>query len=58
MLKNINNFEIYLNNLNIKFNVIGLTETWIKESNVQLCEMKGYKSEHLFREKTSGGGVS
>ena len=36
LLKNMNNFELYLDGLEIDFNVIGVSETWIKESNVSL----------------------
>ena len=56
--KNVANFEIFLNNLEYNFAVIGLSETWIKESNVELCNIEGYNCEHLYRKDRIGGGVS
>ena len=56
--KNLNNLELYFKNLNMTFSVIGLSETWIQESNVLISGIDGYKCEHVYREKKTGGGVS
>ena len=37
--KNLNNFECYLRNFSHQFKVIGLSETWNNEFNVDMCEM-------------------
>ena len=57
-VKNLNNFELYINNLDFSFNVIGLSETWIKEHNCALLELNGYNSRHVYRPRRVGGGVS
>ena len=56
--KNLNNFECYLRNFSHQFKVIGLSETWNNEFNVDMCEIKCYNSEHLYRSNRKGGGVS
>ena len=56
--KHINKLELYLKNMEYHFNVIGLSETWMKEHNSSLLELHGYKSEHTYRTNNIGGGVS
>ena len=49
-------FQSYLNTLEHRFSIIGLTETWLKPLNV--CGIEGYDHVGITREKTKGGGVS
>jgi exonuclease III len=56
--KNFLDLQYLLSNLNIKFTIIGITETWLSETNVDLHEMTGYSSEHNYRKHKRGGGVS
>ena len=58
MPKNLNTFENYIGLLNHKFSIIGITETWLKESTKQLYSLDGYKPLHICRPDRSGGGVS
>ena len=58
MPKNMNKFENYLELLNHKFSIIGITETWLKESTKQLYSLDGYQPIHICRPDRSGGGVS
>ena len=45
--------------MDIKFDVIGLTETWLKENNKDLYGLPGYsKPEHSCRTDRPGGGVA
>ena len=45
-----------LNASGIRFSVIGLTETWLKESS-HMVDIDGFKFVHKYREKRHGGGV-
>ena len=56
--KNLNNLDSYLNSLNHKFSIIGLSENWLKSDTVEIFGIDGYKSEHSFRPQRPGGGVS
>lgn len=56
--KNLNKFEAYLHNIDINFNVIGLTETWFNENNIERYTMQGYNHEYEYRKSKKGGGVS
>ena len=47
-----------MSNLNIHFTVICITESWLKESNVNTYALMGYKHEHVCRKHKTGGGVS
>ena len=52
-------FRIFLNNLDVKFDIIGLSETWLKESNRNLYGLNGYcKPELDCRTHKTGGGVA
>ena len=50
--------ELYLKALNFNFNIIGLCETWLKETNCNLYNLPGYVSEHCCRKDKNGGGVA
>ena len=42
----------------IKFNIISLTETWMKSDNVETFGIDGYVHEYLIRDTKAGGGTS
>ena len=56
--KNLSNLENYLSLLSPKFQLIGLTETWLKTHNKDLYNLCGYKHESKIRDDKMGGGVS
>ena len=56
--KNLQHFELFMSNLNIHFTVICITESWLKESNVNTYAITGYKHEHVYHKHKAGGGVS
>ena len=56
--RNLSYLQTYLNNLDIQFSVIGISETWLEPYNVDCYGMDGYKEEHLYRSERMGGGVS
>ena len=57
-IKNLGKFEMYLSNLKHTFPIIAISESWIKNHNVDTCNMYGYQSEHNYRPNKGGGGVS
>ena len=56
--KNLKRLEHYLDNLDLEFSIIALSETWLKDHSVDLYDLNGYSSEHNYRKSRSGGGVS
>ena len=56
--KNLDKLENYLAGLRFSFTVIGISETWLKESNVDCYSLRGYQHYFVYRENKSGGGVS
>ena len=58
MPANFTSFLSYLENITHKFSVIGLTETWLKQSNVPLYGITGYNHIAITRSHGKGGGVS
>jgi hypothetical protein len=55
--RNLRSFNNLLANLNCSFSVLGFSETWLCESNLDLYEIDGYCSEHNCRNSRRGGGV-
>ena len=51
-------FTTLLDIIDIKFQLIALTETWLKEYNTDLFNIDGYTHESQIREGREGGGVS
>ena len=51
-------FLSYINNLNHDFSVIGLSETWLKPSNISAYGIDSYSHIGLTRSNGTGGGVS
>ena len=47
-----------MNSLVHEFNTIGLSETWLNNSNKNLYNLPMYDSEHFIRENKRGGSVS
>ena len=54
----IDDLQVFLNQLNVKFNIICLTETWLHDSNKHLINIPGYTFHHYVRSIGRGGGVS
>ena len=44
--------------MNFEFSIIGLSETWINETNISNYKLSGYNHVHSYRKSKSGGGVS
>ena len=57
-VKNLKNFELYLGGLEFQFPIIALSESWLREDNLDKYGMIGYSSEHNIRKNRRGGGVS
>ena len=55
---NLQNFESYLQLLNIEFSVIGITETWFDDTSCLLYSMQNYNCIENHRKNQSGGGVA
>ena len=55
---NLKEFTYYLNNLNIEFTFIILSETWAKEHNTDMHIIPGYKQISCLRKNAKGGEVS
>lgn len=56
-----NKFEelkIYLNKDNVVYDIVVVTETWVKRANVDMYNIAGYCSYHSTRDIRDGGGVS
>ena len=47
--KNLTSLERYINNLDQNFTVIGISESWFKEHNVDRYGIEGYNGVHTFR---------
>ena len=56
--KNLPQLLSYFHVLNYTFNVIGLTETWAKEENVDQHNIQSYEHYYINRNNRKGGGVS
>ena len=55
--KNLLYLTTYLETLLFKFTIIGITETWLKEHNVNSYNIHGYNIVHNYRRHKMGGGV-
>ena len=56
--KHIDDFELYINSLDIKFSFIGLSETWLDKHKQKFYDLQGYYCVKMYRENRMGGGVS
>lgn len=51
-------FLSYLNCLKSHFSIIGLSETWLSDMNINGAHVPGYSHAHRYRTTRKGGGVS
>ena len=51
-------FQSYLDILDHHFSIVGLTETWLKPSNISAYGIGGYNHVGITRQNTKGGGIS
>ena len=56
--KHLHELDQYLHVLNHNFSVIGISEIWCQDYNVNSCDLPGYKAEHIYRHTKVGGGVA
>ena len=51
--------DLYLSQLDVKFDIIAITETWFSESTVpEVFKIKGYELKYVTRNVGRGGGVA
>ena len=55
---NIDGFNAFINTLNVKFDIITFTESWLNNSTKNLINIDGYYSLHSLRPVNRGGGIS
>ena len=58
MSKNSEKFVAYISNLQIDFDIICMTETWLKQTNIELQGIDSYVHISQYRASRPGGGVS
>ena len=56
--KNFDNFLTFLENVEIQFTAIGVSETWLNETNQNLYGIKGYSQVNNYRPEKRGGRFS
>ena len=56
--KHFSELDLYLGSLQHQFSILGITETWLNETNCDLYGLHGYSSIDKFRHNTPGGGIS
>ena len=56
--KNMNNFNMYLELLNVKFSIIDPSETWGNDSPIYMYTAKGYNTKHQSRSNKRGVDVA
>jgi hypothetical protein len=56
--KNFNKLQPVLQQSQVKYNLIALTETWLKDSNADTFGLNNYTHEFLTRTNKNGGGIS
>jgi hypothetical protein len=56
--RNGSNLSDFLDNLEMKFSVVALSETWLSHNTLNLYDIENYNGEHLYRKNRTGGGVS
>ena len=55
--QNFSTMETFLENLKIKFTILGVTETWLTDINSNLYNLQNYSFIEKHRTNRSGGGV-
>ena len=56
--KHFDDVEYYITNLQITFDIIAMSETWLTNSNCELFNLSGYTHVYQCRNDRIGGGVS
>ena len=56
--KKLGSFEILLDGLQHKFSLLGVTETWLKDDDCDLCDIEGYNKLEKHRKNRYGGVVA
>ena len=56
--KKLHNYILFLQNINIDFSVVGVSLTWLNDSNVDTFNISGYNHVCNYRKGKRGGGVS
>ena len=56
--KNFDNLELCLDSLNVKFDIIAVSENWLDKESKDSYNISGYQVIHVVRENTHGGGCS
>lgn len=57
LTKNFDNLSLYLKGFDRQFSIIALSETWLKKSHPNLCQLNNYSFISQERENRRGGGV-
>ena len=52
---NLHSFEKYLENIDIKFSCVGVTETWLQDHNYDFYNLNGYELIENHRQTRRGG---
>ena len=55
--QNFTSMQAFMASLNIKFTILGITETWLNDNNCNLFNIPNYKFIETHRTTRSGGGV-
>jgi hypothetical protein len=56
--RNLNTLIPILHSSKLEYNIIALSETWLKQDNVDSYGIAGFKHEYLVRDTKAGGGIS
>ena len=54
----VDDLELYIDSLDFRFSIIGVTETWLDKYKYEMYNMCNYDSVHRYRNGKKGGGVS
>ena len=53
-----NDLNLFLQTLDCKFDIIALSETWLKETNEDIYNLENYNHERKYRKNREEGWVS
>ena len=56
--KNFDNIELCLDSLDIKFDIVAVSENWLDKESKDSYSISGYQVIHIVRENTRGSGSS
>ena len=57
LIRNFDQLNSFLRNINMPFSVIGMSETWLTHCTAELANITGYNSVSNHRKSKTGGGV-